>query len=235
MELDGYVERIIREAPKYLEQDGYLQMILEWVQMRGQKWQDRLTAWFRNSGCDAWVLRSAMRDTAGYAQERIAHMFPSADELAARYAEWMEYYRNRGVEAIQGGMLSLRRRSPTMWMRNRENWIRFENWVRLEDLPKNPGSPFGQSVLETFATEDELAKNPTDEKLLELKPALADDVRMENEFAVEDGKWALTSCRIVRTEGVQASLKIDPAVAEFLATCQGHATLQELAQSWQPD
>ena len=133
----------------------------------------------------------------------------------------MEYYRNRGVEAIQGGMLSLRRRSPTMWMRNRENWIRFENWVRLEDLPKNPGSPFGQSVLETFATEDELAKNPTDEKLLELKPALADDVRMENEFAVEDGKWALTSCRIVRTEGVQASLKIDPAVAEFLATCQG--------------
>ena len=34
MELDGYVERIVREAPKYLEQDGYLQMILEWVQMR---------------------------------------------------------------------------------------------------------------------------------------------------------------------------------------------------------
>jgi len=230
MELDGYVERIIREAPKYLEQDGYLQMILEWVQLRGQKWQDRLTAWFHNSGCDAWVLRSAMRDTAGYAQERISHMFPSGDEPGARYTEWMEYYRDRGVEAIQGGMLSLRRRSPTMWVRNGENWVRFENWVRLEDLPKNPVSPFGKSVLETFATEDDLAKNPTDEKLLELKPALADDVRMENEFAVEDGKWALTSCRIVRTQGVQASLKIDPAVAEFLATCQGRSTLQELAQ-----
>jgi hypothetical protein len=117
-----------------------------------------------------------------------------------------------------------------MWVRNGENWVRFENWVRLEDLPKNPVSPFGKSVLETFATEDDLAKNPTDEKLLELKPALADDVRMENEFAVEDGKWALTSCRIVRTQGVQASLKIDPAVAEFLATCQGRSTLQELAQ-----
>jgi hypothetical protein len=230
MELDAYVERIIREAPKYLEQDGYLQMILEWVQMRGEKWQDRLNAWFRNSGCDAWVLRSAMRETAGYAQERIAHMFPGTDGLAAKYGEWMDYYHERGVEAIQGGMLSLRRRSPTMWTRNRENWVRFDNWVRLEDMPKNPGSPIGRSILETFATEDELAKNPTDEKLLELKPALAEDVRMENEFAIEGGKWALTSCRIVRTEGLGASLKIDPAVAEFLATCEGNATLLELAQ-----
>jgi SAM-dependent methyltransferase len=230
MELDGYVERVIREAPRFLEQDGYLQMILEWVQMRGQKWQDRLTAWFRNCGCDVWLMRTAMRDTAGYAQERISHMFPGAEEVADRYNQWMEYYHSRGVEAIQGGLLSMRRRSPTMWVRDGGNWVRFDNWVRLEDLPKNPVTPIGRSILETFATEDELAKNATDEKLLALKPALADDVRMENEFALEGGKWGLTSCRIVRTEGVPASLKIDPAVAEFLATCQGNATLLELAQ-----
>jgi SAM-dependent methyltransferase len=230
MELDSYVQRIIREARHYLEQDGFLQMILEWVQMKGEKWQDRMTSWFRNSGCDVWVLRSVKRDTAGYAQERISHMYPGTDGVAAKYTEWMEYYRARGVEAIQGGMLSMRRRSPTMWMRNREDWVRFESWIRLEDLPKNPDRPFGQSVLETFATEDDLAKNPTDEKLLELKPALAEDVRMENEFAVEGGKWALTSCRIVRTEGIAATLKIEPAVAEFLATCQGDVTLRELSQ-----
>ena len=230
MELDGYVERIIREAPKYLEQDGYLQMIMEWVQMRGQKWQDRLTAWFRNSGCDAWVLRSAMRIRPGTRRSgsrhvsghrRIGSEIWGVDGILPRT--------RRGVDSRRDALVT-----PAL---TRDVGAEpgeldcFENWVRLEDVGKNPGSPFGQSILETFATEDHLAKNPTDDKLLELKPTLADDVRMENEFAVEGGKWALTSCRIVRTEGLGASLKIDPAVAEFLATCQGDATLQELAQS----
>jgi len=230
MDLDQYVERIIREAPKYLEADGFLQMILEWVRMRGQEWQERLTGWFRNSGTDVWLLRTATRDAAGYAQERIAHMFPTDEEIQGKYAEWMEYYRQRGVEAIQGGLLSMRRRSPTMWMRSGGNWVRFENWVRLEDLAQNPSGPFGDSVIETFATEDELAKRPSDDKLIEVKPVLAPDVRMENQLAVSERKWALVSCRIFRTKGVPASLNIDPAVAEFVATCDGSLTLGELAE-----
>ncbi len=230
MDLDQYVERIVREGPQYLEEDGYLQMILEWVQTRDQSWQDRVNSWFRNASTDVWLLRSVTRDAAGYAQERIAHMFPGGAADAGLYAEWMEYYRQRGVEAIHGGLLSMRRRSPGMWMRSGGNWVRFENWIRLEDLAQNPSRPFGQSILETFATQDELAKSPKDDKLLALKPRLAPDVRMENQFVLTDGKWALASCKIVRTEGVPASLNIDPAVAEFLATCDGASTLKDLAQ-----
>jgi methylase of polypeptide subunit release factors len=34
LELDKYCERVIREAPAFLNEGGYLQMVFEWVQMR---------------------------------------------------------------------------------------------------------------------------------------------------------------------------------------------------------
>ena len=57
-ELDGYCRELVRAAPDYLNEDGYLQITLEWVQLRGQAWQDRLAGWLKDTGCDAWVVRS---------------------------------------------------------------------------------------------------------------------------------------------------------------------------------
>ena len=126
MELDGYCRELIRAAPRYLNEGGFLQITFEWVQVKGQSWQDRLAEWLEDTGCDAWVLRSYARTAAAYASERIGGMMPYSPLTAnQRFDEWMAYYRARGVEEIQGGILAMRRRSG-------------KNWIRIEEVPK-PG------------------------------------------------------------------------------------------------
>jgi hypothetical protein len=64
MELDGYCRELIRAAPHYLNEGGFLQVTLEWVEVKGQSWRDRLAEWLADTGCDAWVLRSYTRSAA---------------------------------------------------------------------------------------------------------------------------------------------------------------------------
>jgi SAM-dependent methyltransferase len=225
LELDQYCERVIREAPAFLNEGGYLQMVLEWVQMSGQPWQERLSGWLHDNGCDAWVLRGYARDAVSYAQERMGKRWQeSPDPPAVKFEEWMEYYRARGVEEVHGGMLSMRRRSPALWIRSEENWI------RIEDMPVDPTGPFGDCVLETFATQEALARSQSDEQLLRLKPRLAPDARLQNHFSVSAGQWVPESTTLARTKGVPSALSVEPQVAAFLARCDGTLTLSELSQ-----
>ena len=219
MELDGYCRRVAREAPSRLNENGYLQMAVEWVQVRGQSWQERLAGWFEDTGCDAWVLRSYVRDAAGYAMERLDRMMPwSAEGTSNRFAEWMAYYRARGVEEVHGGLVAMRKRAG-------------QNWLRLEDgAGLDPTEPFGESILELFANQDVLASHPPDEQILSWKPRLAPDAQIEQQMRVTSGKWVPASMKLMRTKGLPASLAVDPHVADFISWCDGSRSLEELSR-----
>ena len=216
MDLDQYCRRVVREGAQHLAEGGYLQALLEWAQVRGQPWQERLAEWLEGTGCDAWILRRYTRDAAAYAEERIRTAWPQ-EPPAARLAAWMAYYRERGVEEVHGGMLAMRRRPA-------------QNWLRVEELAADSAEPFGDVVLETFATQDILAARPTDEELLRMKPRLSPRAELEQSCRVSGGKWAVASARLLLTGGVPASLAVEPQVAEFLGRCDGALTLGELAR-----
>ncbi|HXB72179.1 MAG TPA: methyltransferase [Candidatus Acidoferrales bacterium] len=215
MDLDQYCRRVVREAPQYLNEGGFFQAVLEWVQVRGQSWQDRLAEWLEGSGCDAWVLRSYVRDTAGYARERIRETFAHAS-FRDRYEAWMCYYRERGVEEVHGGILALRKRSG-------------RNWIRLEGTPVEATAPFGELVLETFATQDLLSSEPADGDLLEMKPRLPADAQLDQSFRLAGGKWAPGPFRIRLAGAAPAQSAVEREVARFLARCDGTLRLRELA------
>ena len=71
MELDGFCRMLIRQAPEHLNENGYCQMLIEWVQVKGQPWRERLNGWLRGLGCDVWVLVHYMRSAADYAMIRV--------------------------------------------------------------------------------------------------------------------------------------------------------------------
>ena len=61
MELDGFCRMLIRQTPQHLNENGYCQMMIEWVQVKGQPWQDTTAGMVRGSaaatsGC--WALIS---------------------------------------------------------------------------------------------------------------------------------------------------------------------------------
>src|SRR5262249_6018465 len=112
MDLDQFCRRLAREAPLHLNEGGYFQLLCEWAQIEGQSWQERVTEWLQGQGCDAWVIKQTTTEVSAYAQDRFresTHYSPDKD--AAIFAEWMEYYRLRKVEAVNGGLIAMRRRS----------------------------------------------------------------------------------------------------------------------------
>ncbi|HUI76482.1 MAG TPA: methyltransferase [Bryobacteraceae bacterium] len=216
MELDEYCRRVVREAAEHLNEGGYFQAVMEWVQVRGQKWQERLEEWLDGTHCDAWIVRGYDRDAAGYAQMRIGET-RSPEEAACKFQQWMAYYRERGVEEIHGGLFAMRRRSG-------------RNWLRIEEATAGDKEPFGDSILELFATQDILATHPRDDELLGMKPCLSPQARLEQKSRVEGGKWIPTSLVLQLTGGVPAKQAVERGVAEFLGQCDGSKTLEELAQ-----
>jgi predicted RNA methylase len=214
MELDQYCRRIVREAPAHLSEGGYLQMVCEWVQVRGQSWQDRVREWLEGTGCDASIFRGYAWEASAYARERVPRT-ASADTAPQTLARWIAYYQQRGVEEIHGGILAMRRRSG-------------RNWVRIEDMPLDPNQPFGEAVTQAFACGDLLELHGSDEELLGARLKLSPDTQLDQQMRQSDGRWQAVGMTLRFTAGIPASMRLDPPVAEFVARLDGSRTLGEL-------
>jgi len=220
MELDGYCRGLVRAAPEYLNEGGYLQITFEWVGIEGQAWQDRLSEWLADTGCDAWVLRNYVRSAAAYAAERIGGMMPYSEHTASqRLDEWMAYYRARHVEEIYGGILAMRRRSG-------------RNWIRMEEAPTmDYTEPFGEAITELFANQDRLESDRSIDEMMAWKPRVASDVHLDQQLQLIDGMWRPVAMQLRRPGGLPSSLALEAQVAEFLRSCDGTRNLYDLAHN----
>ena len=218
MELDGFCRTLVHQAPRHLNENGYCQMLVEWVQVKGQPWRERLAEWFEGSGCDVWVMGSYKKSAADYAMIRVMEdreeMFDPADQ-AALSAEWQGYFESNQVEAILGGMIVMRRREG-------------RNWIRMEELQALPSRPFGEFLRRVFENHDYLETH-ADEALLERCPALPASARLQKQFANSPQGWQLTSVDLQLGEGLPYSIVLQAQVADFVASCNGQRTLGELA------
>ena len=215
-ELDLMCRQIARQAPEHLNEGGYFQMLCEWAQVRGQTWQERILEWFAGTGCDVWVLLGHTKDPSEYAQMRIRESSRTDSDDATLYEGYMNYYRERGVEAIHNGLVAMRRRSG-------------QNWTVIEDMQTTPNDAFGALVLHQFEARDFLQTHQSDESMLEVRPKLSPHARLEQVLKQEARIWTPTSMTLRLVKGFPFSLSVQPLVAEFLGNCDGKQTLAELA------
>jgi Methyltransferase small domain len=213
MHLDHYCRRTIQEASAHLNEGGWAQMTLEWVQVTGQAWQERLQEWVRGSGCDVLLLHCYTREASAYARDRIEQGPGGAASLDS-LPQWLAYYRQYGVEQIHGGLLAMRRRSGS-------------NWMRIEEMPAKPGEPFGDEIWDAFACNSFTAHQPSDECVLAAQPRLAAQIRLEQRSRPSDRRWAIDEMTLRLITGLPASIGIDPAVADFLGRLDGRVTVAE--------
>ena len=216
LELDGFSRMLAREAPKYLLEGGFFQMMCEWVEVKGQRWQDRLDEWFRGNGCDVFVIKGFEFGAAKYAHERLFEANPLHPERDVEiFEQRLAYYRERNVTAVHGGLMAMRRKAGS-------------NWVRIEDIPHPPKECFGDDVVARFAGQD-LAAWATDEQLLDWKPALTSRVRLREELTARDGAWQPTMQRIDLVDGLASSLALEPLVASVVCRLDGIRSVREHA------
>ncbi|MFC5863362.1 class I SAM-dependent methyltransferase [Acidicapsa dinghuensis] len=219
MELDGLCRRLVKEAPEHLSEGGYLEMLCEWAQVTGERWEDRVAEWLRGTGCDAWVMKGVTQDPEEYAQRRVKEISQDPGGDAEAYAGYMNYYRQRGVEAIHDGLVVIRKREG-------------KNWARIEEVPKTPSGELGEMIVTSFAAQDLLQNADTDEAFLKLRPKLGANVRLEHVCAPKEGRWTTDSLTLRLISGFPFHMAVQPLVAEFLVTCDGTRTAREAIASF---
>ena len=217
MELDGLCRRLVREAPAHLEEDGYLEMLCEWAQVSGQPWEDRIAEWLEGTGCDAWVMKGLTQNPEEYAQHRIRETSLDTSQDAAQYSAYMDYYRQRKVEAIHDGLIVMRRREG-------------QNFIRIEEVPKTPSGDLGEMILATFAAHDLLREHGSDRDVLAMRPRLTAHVQLEQYCKPADGAWHSEALKLRLTSGFPFQIDVQPMVANFLVSCDGSRTLESVIQ-----
>jgi methylase of polypeptide subunit release factors len=218
MELDGFCRNLIRQAPSHLNPGGYCQMLLEWVQIKGQPWRERLSAWVEGLGCDAWIINTYIRSAADYAIVRVQEDRDETPDLAVQAtmtSQWQRYFQERDVESIHGGVIILRLREG-------------KNWLRMEELPVRPERPFGEYLRRVFENQDFLEAHPTADELLPTCPALHQGSVLHKQFSQSPEGWRIASLELRLSEGLPYSVALQPNVAEFLGSCDGSRTLDEV-------
>ncbi len=214
MELDALCRRLVKEAPAYLHEGGYMEMLCEWAQIKGQPWEERVAEWLQDTGCDAWVMKGLTQDPEEYAQQRIKETSEDTSRDADNYDGYMNYYRHRGVEAIHDGLIVMRRREG-------------RNWIRIEEVPSTPKGEMGEVIVAAFAARNLMQETDTDEKLLALRPRMASNARLEQVCAQHEGQWRAESLTMRMISGFPFHMSVQPLVAEFLVTCDGTRTAGE--------
>jgi len=214
---DGFCRRLVREVPGVLEEGGYCQMLCNWAHHRGSDWKERLAGWFKDSGCDAWVMRVQTEEPAAYASKWINQTEAVEPRLfTERFRAWTDYYREQEIEAISSGVITMRRSSDG------------PNWLRVDENPPRLLGPCGDDIEMMFALRDFLETSRDDARLLEIKPHASPVLRMHQHLFPSGGGWEMRTIELRREQGLGSGATIDPYVAGLVGRCDGERTLRDL-------
>jgi SAM-dependent methyltransferase len=215
MKADAFCQRMAKEAPSYLSENGYFQMQCNWVENADVQWHLHLEAWFQGSNCDTWVLRSSTTDSVAYAKGWMKTGHYHAQDQDARLRAWLEYYREEKISSIGGGVVTMRKRMAP------------DNWVRCFDGPTKIAGPCDAVVRARMEAMHFLATQAKEDSvLLQSVFLVPDSVRLTQECHPSESGWALLSASIRITEGFGYVEEIDSWFAELLSSCDGKRTLQ---------
>ena len=120
---DRVVEDIVRAAPGLLAEDGWCQILANWVINDGTPWDERLAGWLEPDGrgpggetVDAFVVQREVLDPAAYVELWLkdAGHHPSTgaahiDDYRHRYNTWLNWFEEQGIESVGFGWINLHR------------------------------------------------------------------------------------------------------------------------------
>jgi predicted RNA methylase len=209
MEGDAICEKIVRAAPAYLAEGGFAQIVCNWARLAGHDWLERLTGWFAGSGCDVWIIHAQTWEPGDYAYDWFPH---GDDAIQERFDRWMAYYDRQGIEAIDGGLINLRRRTSG------------RNWIQV-DTDRRLNHPNGTGIAVGFAARDLLEGIGGDRGLLELRLVCQPELRLSQRLQPVDSGWSIDQAHCVLGDGLRFEGELNPMVFHLLTLCRGHQPL----------
>ncbi|RAY13651.1 methyltransferase [Actinomadura craniellae] len=107
---DEVCRRLVAGAPAHLAEDGWCQLLANWLHVEGTPWAERVGEWAAAAGCDAWVVQRDVQDPAEYAELWLRDSCETGTaEYRARYDAWLDHFERHRVTGIGFGWISLHR------------------------------------------------------------------------------------------------------------------------------
>jgi hypothetical protein len=210
---DAFCERIVRAIPGHLAEGGFAQLLCNWVRLNGQDWLERLSGWFDGSECDVWIIHARSMDPADYAQQWLPRANRATSGLfASEFDRWMDYYDRHRIEAIDGGLISMRRRTGG------------RNWIRV-DMDRERGGPGGAGILAGFAGRDLLDRVGDGPALLDLRLVCPPDLRVSQQLCPTEAGWIIECADGIVGPGPRFEGAFTPLVFHLLTLCRGQLPL----------
>lgn len=214
---DTVCREIVRQAPAFLEEGGWFQMLCNWAHVTGQDWRERLADWCKETGCDAWALRAQTSDAAAYATNWLENTASEASRAAA-FDDWIDYYAQEGIEAVSLGLLVLRRSE------------RETPWFCVDEGPEGMVPPCGKAVRDRFAREDALRALPSnpEDGFLDLPLQASPDMHLETTFAPDAEGWTMERTLLRLKRGLTYVETVSPRVGGIVTQCREPRSLRGL-------
>ncbi|KWW97516.1 transferase [Carbonactinospora thermoautotrophica] len=204
---DEVCRRLVEQAPAYLNEGGWCQLLINWAHLRGQDWRERVASWVRPTGCDAWIVQREVQDATEYIE---LWLRDSGDldgpHYIERYDAWLDLFERSGIEAVGFGWIVLHASGAD------------DPYVQVEELPQSLEQPFGRHVLDWFARHDFL-RDVDDETLLKARLRRPDGVVQETVGA--PGAEQPDQVVLRQLAGARRAAEVDPATAALVGACDG--------------
>lgn len=218
---DRVVEQLVRQAPRFLNEGGTAQLLVNWMVLRDRPWEERVGGWLSEQdglGCDAWVVQRERVDLPTYVElwlkDAGQHPATGAPDLAGyrrRYDTWLSWLEEQGAEAVGFGWINLRRTTGAPV-------------VRVEDWPWEVTQPIGPEVDDHFTRIDRLRN--ADAGLDDLHLRVRGDVQQEALGA--PGAEDPSALLLRQQAGLRRARQVDTATAAFVGACDGELSVAAL-------
>jgi methylase of polypeptide subunit release factors len=206
---DAVTMKVLREAPRHLEEGGFAQVMGNWVHGSKEDWRAPLEASVAGTGCDALLLRYPSIDLVSYAAAwNLLLATGGAKGYLQAVDRWLDFYTREGIEAISDGMVVLRRRSGGV------------NWVRAIEVPGSPAAGAGDHVLRLFEARDRRDELADDEAMLAARFERAPGLKLS---------WRAEGPGLAERKAKVGLENVTPAIAELVEALDGSRRLDGLA------
>ncbi len=202
---DAAVEHLVRQAPAYLTEGGWLQTLANWAHRRGEDWRDRVGDWLGDRS--AWAVQREVLGCEEYAElwlrDAGLHGTPAYLE---RYDEWLRWFDGQGIEAIGMGWIALHH---------------VEGRAECEEWPYEVEQPLGPHLRERLTRAEAGALD-----LDAVRLVTAADV-VEERHGVPGAEDPETIV-LRRQRGMRRAEQVDTALAGFVGACDGELTAGQI-------
>jgi methylase of polypeptide subunit release factors len=211
---DQLSERVVREAPLHLTDEGHASVLVSWLGESEDDPDERVDEWLDGNGCDAWVIGLSGADPLDHAAGWNDHFAADADAMGAALDEWTAYFDNLDAGWISEGAVLMRKRAG-------------DNNILRADTADEDELEFASDQIErVFAAFAFVAERGAG-AIRDAELTLADEVRFDQEL---DRRGDVRETKIVLEEGTWPEHELSPEVADVLTSLDGATTVERAVE-----